>query len=134
MGRLEKKMSKLGAALLRPGIGIGALILVVLLSMLIGLQWRGESRLEIRTIDRGTTVPDGFFVWRYLNDQGIPLKSITPRRNGLILSCSTVTQCQAAHDALQRSLPPGYVLALQEKRSLSSLFLARLRSASHKLG
>ena len=93
-----------------------------------------ESTLSIRPVSQGASVPDGFSVWHHLDANGIRFKSITPEDDVLVIKFDSSAQSAAAKEVLDRSLPQGYIVALQDDESQTALWLTRLRDTSHRFG
>lgn len=75
-----------------------------------------------------------FSVWHHLDANGIHFKSITPLNDGLVIKFESSDQSAAAKAVLDRSLPQGYIIALQDDDSLTLGWLSRLRNSTHRLG
>jgi hypothetical protein len=114
-----------------------ALIALMILSAMM-LIWTAvqhqESTLAIRPMNQGASVPDGFSVWHHLDANGIRFKSITPQDDVLLIKFDSSAQSAAAKEVLDRSLPRGYIVALQDDESQTALWLTRLRDTSHRFG
>jgi len=114
-----------------------ALIALMILSAMV-LIWTAvqhqESTLAIRPMNHGASVPDGFSVWHHLDANGIRFKSITPQDDVLLIKFDSSAQSAAAKEVLDRSLPRGYIVALQDDESQTALWLTRLRDTSHRFG
>lgn len=114
-----------------------ALIALMILSAMV-LIWTAvqhqESTLAIRPMNQGASVPDGFSVWHHLDANGIRFKSITPQDDVLLIKFDSSAQSAAAKEVLDRSLPRGYIVALQDDESQTALWLTRLRDTSHRFG
>lgn len=114
-----------------------ALIALMILSAMV-LIWTAvqhqESTLAIRPMNQGASVPDGFSVWHHLDSNGIRFKSITPQDDVLLIKFDSSAQSAAAKEVLDRSLPRGYIVALQDDESQTALWLTRLRDTSHRFG
>lgn len=114
-----------------------ALIALTILSAMV-LVWTAvqhqESTLAIRPMSQGASVPDGFSVWHHLDANGIRFKSITPQDDVLLIKFDSSAQSAAAKVVLDRSLPRGYIVALQDDESQTALWLTRLRDTSHRFG
>lgn len=122
------------ALLRRTALSISAVVLLCLLMWLwVALQQR-ESTLEIRPTQANVSIPDGFSVWHHLDANGIRFKSITPKNDVLLIKFDSSDQSAAAKEVLDRSLPHGYIIALEEEDSLTPDWLSRLRDSSHRFG
>lgn len=114
-----------------------AMIALMILSAIV-LVWTAvqhqESTLSIRPVSQGASVPDGFSVWHHLDANGIRFKSITPADDVLLIKFDSSAQSAAAKEVLDRSLPQGYIVALQDDESQTALWLTRLRDTSHRFG
>jgi len=114
-----------------------ALIALMILSAMV-LIWTAvqhqESTLAIRPMNQGASVPDGFSVRHHLDANGIRFKSITPQDDVLLIKFDSSAQSAAAKEVLDRSLPRGYIVALQDDESQTALWLTRLRDTSHRFG
>lgn len=93
-----------------------------------------ESTLAIRPIAQNTSVPDGFSIWHHLDANGIHFKSITPLNDTLLIKFESSAQSAAAKEVLDRTLPHGYIVALQDDESQTSAWLTRLRDTTHRFG
>ncbi len=93
-----------------------------------------ESTLAIRPIAQNTSVPDGFSIWHHLDANGIHFKSITPQNDTLLIKFESSAQSAAAKEVLDRTLPHGYIVALQDDDSQTSAWLSRLRDTTHRFG
>ena len=93
-----------------------------------------ESTLAIRPIAQNTSVPDGFSIWHHLDANGIHFKSITPQNDTLLIKFESSAQSAAAKEVLDRTLPHGYIVALQDDESQTSAWLSRLRDTTHRFG
>ncbi|MBB1202612.1 EnvZ/OmpR regulon moderator MzrA [Enterobacteriaceae bacterium 89] len=112
----------------------GLLLLCALLWMWAALQQR-ESSLAIRPVSSNVSMPDGFSVWHHLDANGIRFKSITPQNDGLVIKFESSDQSAAAKEVLDRTLPHGYIIALQDdEETLAPQWLSRLRDSPHRLG
>ncbi|MBV8871290.1 EnvZ/OmpR regulon moderator MzrA [Phytobacter diazotrophicus] len=115
-------------------MGIAAMALFsVLFWGWVTLQNR-ESTLAIRPIAQNTSVPDGFSIWHHLDANGIHFKSITPQNDTLLIKFESSAQSAAAKEVLDRTLPHGYIVALQDDESQTSAWLSRLRDTTHRFG
>ena len=114
------------------GIAAMALFSVLFLGW-VTLQNR-ESTLAIRPIAQNTSVPDGFSIWHHLDANGIHFKSITPQNDTLLIKFESSAQSAAAKEVLDRTLPHGYIVALQYDESQTSAWLSRLRDTTHRFG
>ena len=114
------------------GIAAMALFSVLFLGW-VTLQNR-ESTLAIRPIAQNTSVPDGFSIWHHLDACGIHFKSITPQNDTLLIKFESSAQSAAAKEVLDRTLPHGYIVALQDDESQTSAWLSRLRDTTHRFG
>lgn len=97
---------------------IGILLLTMLFwnTITIGQQ---QTILEIRAITPGGTTPDGFFVSRKLNDNGIGFKSISLKGNILLITFNTHAQSEMAKNMLSDSLPEGFILYQHDENDTS---------------
>lgn len=93
-----------------------------------------ESTLAIRPIAQNVSVPDGFSIWHHLDANGIHFKSITPLNDTLLIKFESSAQSAAAKEVLDRTLPHGYIIALQDDENLTSAWLMRLRDSTHRFG
>lgn len=93
-----------------------------------------ESTLAIRPIAQNVSVPDGFSIWHHLDANGIHFKSITPLNDTLLIKFDSSSQSAAAKAVLDRTLPQGYIIALQDDDSQASAWLTRLRGTTHRFG
>ena len=114
------------------GIAAMALFSVLFLGW-VTLQNR-ESTLAIRPIAQNTSVPDGFSICHHLDANGIHFKSITPQNDTLLIKFESSAQSAAAKEVLDRTLPHGYIVALQDDESQTSAWLSRLRDTTHRFG
>jgi len=97
------------------------------------LQQR-ESTLAIRPASQSVSVPDGFSIWHHLDANGIRFKSITPQNDTLLIKFDSSAQSAAAKVVLDRTLPHGYIIALQDDDDHTAAWLSRLRDTPHRLG
>ena len=113
-------------------------ITLMMLLMAFAYIWtalrQNESTLAIRPVTQGSSIPDGFSVWHHLDANGIRFKSITPENNSLLIKFDSSDQSAAAKEVLDRSLPSGYIIALQDDDNQATLWLSRLRDTSHRFG
>lgn len=93
-----------------------------------------ESTLAIRSLNQGTTMPDGFSIWHHLDANGIRFKSITPQKDALLIKFESSAQSAAAKKVLDSTLPRGYVIAQQEDDHKAVTWLTLLRDTSHRFG
>ncbi|WP_437888973.1 EnvZ/OmpR regulon moderator MzrA [Phytobacter sp. V91] len=93
-----------------------------------------ESTLAIRPIAQNVSVPDGFSIWHHLDANGIHFKSITPLNDTLLIKFDSSSQSAAAKAVLDRTLPQGYIIALQDDEGQASAWLVRLRDSTHRFG
>jgi len=93
-----------------------------------------ESTLAIRPIAQNVSVPDGFSIWHHLDANGIHFKSITPLNDTLLIKFDSSSQSAAAKAVLDRTLPQGYIIALQDDDNQASAWLTRLRDSTHRFG
>jgi len=114
-----------------------ALAAVMLFTLLFAawstLQQR-ESTLASRPGNQSVSVPDGFSVWHHLDANGIRFKSITPKNDTLVITFDSSAQSAAAKVVLDRTLPQGYIIALQDDDDQTAAWLTRLRDTPHRLG
>jgi len=114
-----------------------AMVALMMFSALL-LAWaalqKQESTLAIRSVNQGTSMPDGFSIWHHLDANGIQFKSITPQNDVLLITFDSSVQSAAAKKVLDRSLPHGYIIAQQDEDSQASAWLTRLRDTSRLLG
>jgi len=109
------------------------MLFTLLFSAWATLQQR-ESTLAIRPGNQSVSVPDGFSVWHHLDANGIRFKSITPKNDTLVITFDSSAQSAAAKVVLDRTLPQGYIIALQDDDDQTSAWLTRLRDTPHRLG
>lgn len=71
-----------------------------------------ETALQIRieSENLGRSLPDGFYVYRGLNQRGIHIKSIIPEKHSLIVKFDSGEQRKLAEGALRDILPTGYLI------------------------
>ena len=114
-----------------------AMIVLVMISAML-LIWAAfshqESTLAIRSVNQGTSAPDGFSVWHHLDANGISFKSITPKDDVLLIKFDSSAQSAAAKIVLDRTLPHGYIIAQQEDDSQPAAWLSLIRDTSHRFG
>ncbi|MDU4842567.1 MAG: EnvZ/OmpR regulon moderator MzrA [Leclercia adecarboxylata] len=114
-----------------------AMVALMMFSALL-LAWtalqKQESTLAIRSVNQGTSMPDGFSIWHHLDANGIQFKSITPQNDVLLITFDSSVQSAAAKKVLDRSLPHGYIIAQQDGGNQASAWLTRLRDTSRLLG
>ncbi len=114
-----------------------AMVALMMFSALL-LAWtalqKQESTLAIRSVNQGTSMPDGFSIWHHLDANGIQFKSITPQNDVLLITFDSSVQSAAAKKVLDRSLPHGYIIAQQDESNQASAWLTRLRDTSRLLG
>ncbi len=114
-----------------------AMVALMMFSALL-LAWtalqKQESTLAIRSVNQGTSMPDGFSIWHHLDANGIQFKSITPQNDVLLITFDSSVQSAAAKKVLDRSLPHGYIIAQQDEGNQASAWLTRLRDTSRLLG
>ncbi len=79
-------------------------------------------------------MPDGFSIWHHLDANGIRFKSITPQNDTLLIKFDSSAQSAAAKVVLDRTLPHGYIIALQDDDDHTAAWLSRLRDTPHRLG
>ncbi|MFD1804570.1 EnvZ/OmpR regulon moderator MzrA [Mixta tenebrionis] len=94
-------------------------LLAIIAFALLPALFRHENALQIRVTHQGVTLPDGFYVWQQLNALGIPVKSITPAQDSLVLRFESEEQSQAAQQALHKILPYGFEIARLENNGSS---------------
>lgn len=113
-----------------------AMVALMMFSALL-LAWaalqKQESTLAIRSVNQGTSMPDGFSIWHHLDANGIQFKSITPQNDVLLITFDSSVQSAEAKKVLDRSLP-GYIIAQQDEGNQASAWLTRLRDTSRLLG
>lgn len=95
-------------------VAIFAMAFLALASVLVPYMMRTESELHIRVAQQGLALPDGFYLYQRLDEQGIRIKSITPERDAMVIRLDSPEQQLLAHQALQTILPPGYTIAWNE--------------------
>ena len=114
-----------------------AMVALMMFSALL-LAWtalqKQESTLAIRSVNQGTSMPDGFSIWHHLDANGIQFKSITPQNDVLLITFDSSVQSAAAKKVLDRSLPHGYIIAQQDDNNQAVVWLTRLRDTSRLLG
>jgi hypothetical protein len=119
----------------RFSISLGALLMLCALLWFWAAIQQRESSLAIRPVSGNTSMPDGFSIWHHLDANGIRFKSITPQNDALVIKFESSDQSAAAKEVLDRTLPQGYIIALQdEDESLAPQWLSRLRDAPHRFG
>ena len=120
--------------------GLQATMLISAVAVTALLIWAGmqrpESTLEIRSIQQGISMPDGFFVWHHLDANGIHFKSITPDNNSMLIKFDSSAQSEAAKVVLDKTLPRGYVIAQQEEEEENSAsnWLTRMFNENIRIG
>ncbi|HCN98200.1 MAG TPA: EnvZ/OmpR regulon moderator MzrA, partial [Leclercia sp.] len=82
-----------------------AMVALMMFSALL-LAWtalqKQESTLAIRSVNQGTSMPDGFSIWHHLDANGIQFKSITPQNDVLLITFDSSVQSAAAKKVLDR--------------------------------
>jgi hypothetical protein len=121
-------------SLRRLSFAMAALMLLSVMVLVWAAVQHQESTLAIRPMNQGASVPDGFSVWHHLDANGIRFKSITPQNDVLLIKFDSSAQSLAAKEVLDRTLPRGYIIALQDDDSRTSAWLTRLRDTSHRFG
>lgn len=114
--------------------GIAVLMLLMAVAYLWTTLQQKESTLAIRSLNQGTSIPDGFSVWHHLDANGIRFKSITPQNDALLIKFDSSAQSAAAKEVLDRTLPSGYIIAQQDEDDQATIWLSRLRDTSHRFG
>lgn len=69
---------------------------------------REDPVLRIRVTQRGSSLPDGFYLYQQLNAHGISIRSITPEPDGLMIRLNDETQRPEAEDTLRVILSDAY--------------------------
>ena len=113
---------------------LAAIMLFTLLFAAWATLQQRESTLAIRPGNQSVSVPDGFSVWHHLDANGIRFKSITPKNDTLVITFDSSAQSAAAKVVLDRTLPQGYIIALQDDDDQTAAWLTRLRDTPHRLG
>lgn len=91
---------------------IGLIILLAIVGMIALPRANNlENALQIRPTRPGQSLPDGFFVYQQLDQQGIRIKSITPEEDTLVVRLESPDQQTQAQEALRTILPSGYIVA-----------------------
>lgn len=121
-------------SLRRLSFAMAALMLLSIMILIWAAVQHQESTLAIRPMNQGSSVPDGFSVWHHLDANGIRFKSITPQDDVLLIKFDSSAQSIAAKEVLDRTLPRGYIIALQDDDNRTSAWLTRLRDTSHRFG
>ena len=115
-------------------MGIAATVLFsVLFFGWVTLQNR-ESTLAIRPIAQNYKCAGWFFHLASSDANGIHFKSITPLNDTLLIKFESSAQSAAAKEVLDRTLPHGYIVALQDDDNQTSAWLSRLRDTTHRFG
>lgn len=104
---------------------MAAVTLVLALALLPPLM-HSDSGLQIRVSRQGNALPDGFYVYQRLNEQGIHIKSITPDRNTLVIRFDSQEQSTAAERVLRQILPEGFDIAQLAPSSAGKDWLSRI--------
>lgn len=126
-------------ALLKPYLSVRVLsiltlsVAVLMLVIFLPSLFRNETALQIRVSRQGTTLPDGFYVYQRLNAEGIPIKSITPDNNSLVIRFDTQEQSIAAEKVLHQMLPYGFDIS-QFNPPGSSQLMNRLSLRKQSVG
>lgn len=120
----------------RFSLSLGALLMLCTLLWFWTSIQQQESTLAIRPLSAKASMPDGFSIWHHLDANGIRFKSITPQNDALLIKFESSDQSAAAKEVLDRTLPHGYIVALQDDDSdtLAPQWLSRLRDTPHRLG
>lgn len=92
-----------------------ALLLVAAL-ILLPTFFQHENALLIRTSHHGSNLPDGFYLYRALNNRGIHIKSITPQQGSLVIKLDSGEQSNAAEQVLRELLPGDFEITHQLNR------------------
>lgn len=87
----------------------GVMILVIYLKNST-ITPKHETILKIRAAVPGGATPDGFFVLRNLDNKGIDFKSITLKKNILVLAFDEQAQSDAAKKELSKKLPKEFII------------------------
>ncbi|AOV98050.1 modulator protein [Edwardsiella hoshinae] len=91
--------------------GLLLFIVAALAAVILPQLSHKEVSLHIRATHSGLAIPDGFFVYQKLDENGIDIASITPDRDGLVVQLARPEQHTLALQVLLRELPPGYSIA-----------------------
>jgi SecD export protein N-terminal TM region len=120
----------------RLSLSLGALLMLCALLWFWASIQQQESTLAIRPLNANASMPDGFSIWHHLDANGIRFKSITPQNDALVIKFESSDQSAAAKEVLDRTLPQGYIVALQDDDSdtLAPQWLSRLRDTPHRFG
>ena len=118
----------------RFAVSLGMMLMLCIMLWLWAALQREESTLAIRSVNQGTSAPDGFSVWHHLDANGIRFKSITPQDDVLLIKFDSRAQSAAAKVVLDRTLPHGYIIAQQEDDSQPAAWLSLIRDTSHRFG
>lgn len=70
-----------------------------------------DAKVQIRVTQRGTALPDGFFLYQKLAAKGIAIESITPDNETLIIRFNTLQESQAAQKILKQLLSDSYSIS-----------------------
>lgn len=114
--------------------GLVVLLLISGFAVMWASNSQQESTLEIRAVQQGATIPDGFFVWHHLDANGIRFKSITPHNNTLLIKFDSSAQSEAAARVLSASLPKGYIITPRQEGTSFDHWLARLGVYNTRIG
>ncbi|MDX6020234.1 EnvZ/OmpR regulon moderator MzrA [Scandinavium sp. V105_16] len=119
----------------RFSLSLGALLVLCALLWFWAAIQQQESTLAIRPVNANSSMPDGFSIWHHLDANGIRFKSITPQNDALVIKFESSDQSAAAKEVLDRTLPQGYIVALQDDDdTLAPQWLSRLRDTPHRFG
>lgn len=119
----------------RFSLSLGALLVLCALLWFWAAIQHQESTLAIRPVNANSSMPDGFSIWHHLDANGIRFKSITPQDDALVIKFESSDQSAAAKEVLDRTLPQGYIVALQDDDdTLAPQWLSRLRDTPHRFG
>ncbi|MCX8958196.1 EnvZ/OmpR regulon moderator MzrA [Erwinia psidii] len=116
---MHKRIERIRRQTLPRYIALFTVGVVLLIALFLPVFMRNESALHIRASHQGLALPDGFFVYQRLNDEGIPIKSITLDNNALIIKFDTSKQSEAAEKVLRDLLPFDFDIAQQEEHTAS---------------
>ncbi|MFG6655953.1 EnvZ/OmpR regulon moderator MzrA [Scandinavium sp. M-37] len=119
----------------RFSLSLGALLVLCALLWFWAAIQQQESTLAIRPVNANASMPDGFSIWHHLDANGIRFKSITPQNDALVIKFESSDQSAAAKEVLDRTLPQGYIVALQDDdATMAPQWLSRLRDTPHRFG
>lgn len=92
-------------------VGITLILLLIAGLFTRSMPWQHtEPKVKVTLRDHSGSLPDGFYLYQHLNEQGITIKSITSDEKGMVISFNSSEESHAAEQALRQLLDDSYTI------------------------